>query len=132
VHHINFLVRDLAVAIPAWERVLDMPVTARDSLAGRGVDIARFRVGETWVSLVQPTRPGTVPARHLETHGEGFFLMSLEVDSLDAEVDRLGEASFSGPARDGLEDWWVRDLDIRQTFGAQLQLVSERGGLVGR
>ncbi len=127
IHHINFIVRDLASAIPAWERILDREVTSRDRLEERGVDIARFDLGQTWIVLVQPTRSGTVPAAHLEQHGEGFFLMSLETDSLQDEVGRLGETMFDGAERGGLDGWQVRDVDVAGMFGARVQLV-ESGG----
>lgn len=123
IHHINFIVRDLDAAVPAWEQVLGMPVSARDHLEQRGVDIARFRLGSAWLVLVQPVRPDTSPARYLDAHGEGFFLISFGVDSLDAERDRLGEDWFDGPVRKGLDDWQIRDLDVAQTFGALVQFT---------
>ena len=123
VHHINFLVRDLDEAVAKYERILNKPVDSRDVLADRGVDIARFKLGSTWLMLVKPTRPGTAPARHLEQHGEGFFLLSLAVDSLAEQARRLGDDAFSGPPRCGLDGWEVRDLDLSQTFDAQLQFV---------
>ena len=122
IHHINFIVRDLATAIPTWERILDRPVTRRDRLEQRNAELANFDVDGIWVVLVQPTGPG-VPADHLAAHGEGFFLMSLGVESLDAECARLGEAMLSGESRNGLDNWMVQDLQAKETFGAQLQLV---------
>ncbi|TDJ45731.1 MAG: lactoylglutathione lyase [Gammaproteobacteria bacterium] len=122
MHHVNFIVRDLAQAIPVWERVLGRSVDSRDQLDGRGVDIARFDVGGTWIVLVQPTGPG-VPADYLATHGEGFFLMSFGVTSLADESKRVGADLLEGLQRGGLDDWLVQDLDIAQTFGAQLQFV---------
>ena len=101
-----------------------MPVTSRDHLDNRGVDTARFRVGDTWILLVQPTGPEGEPARYLRENGEGFFLMSLEVDSLADEAGRLGPNMFRGGERSGVDDWRVRDLDAVQTFGAQLQFVT--------
>ena len=130
IHHINFIVRDLAEAIPVWERILGRPVTRRDRLEQRNVALANFDLGGTWVVLVQPTGPG-VPADHLTTYGEGFFLMSLGVDSLDAECARVGEAMLAGDRRAGLDDWTVQDLRIGQTFGAQLQLVQEARSVTG-
>jgi methylmalonyl-CoA/ethylmalonyl-CoA epimerase len=124
IHHVNFIVRDLDAAIPVYEKIFGIPVTARDHLESRGIDSARFRIGSSWFVLVQPVRPGTVPARHLEEHGEGFFLMSFDVDSLSAEIDRLGADSFAGSQRQGIEDWQVIDLDASQTSGAQLQLCA--------
>ena len=126
IHHINFIVRDLDAAVPVWERLLDQPVTSRDRLDSRGVDIARFQLGPTWLLLVQPTEADTVPGRFLAEHGEGFFLISLGVESLDDAIARLGEDWFDGPARAGLDDWRVCDIDIARTFGAQIQLAEDR------
>ena len=128
VHHINVLVRDLEAAILAYQRALNMPVTRRDALPARGVVAARFRVGQTWIVLVQPTRPDSLPARHLAKHGEGLFLLSLEVDSLDQEVERLGPTAFDGEPRRGADDWLVRDLHRAETCGAQLQYCQESPG----
>ena len=122
VHHINFIVRDLQQAIPVWERILDVEVTSREHMEKRGVDIARFDLGATWIVLVQPTRSGTEPAEFLDKHGEGFYLLSLETDSLSEEIRRIGEKSFDGAERDGLDDWRVRDLDLSKLYGVRIQL----------
>ncbi len=127
VHHINFVVHDLDRAVSVWEKLLDMPVAARDRLEQRGVITARFRLGAMWLVLVQPTRTDSVPGRFLAEHGEGFFLLSLGSEDLEAEVRRLGEDWFAGPVRTGLDGWQVRDLDPRRTFGALLQLTCEHG-----
>jgi methylmalonyl-CoA/ethylmalonyl-CoA epimerase len=123
IHHLNFIVRDLDQAIPVWEKLLGVAVARRDELIERGVIAARFRLGETWLVLVQPTRADSVPGRHLATHGEGFFLLSLGVGSLAAERVRLGDAAFSGPVRTGAEGWQVQDLSRSLTAGVQLQLT---------
>lgn len=125
IHHINFLVRDLEAALPAWERLLGRPADARDRLEARGVLIARFRLGDAWLALVQPYRPGTAPARHLEEHGEGFFLLSLAVDDLDAEIRRLGDSAFDGPERQGAQGWRIRDLDAAALGGVLLQFAED-------
>ncbi len=125
IHHINFLVRDLDAAIPVYERILGIPVTHRDELPDRGVRTVRFLVGGTWVVLVQPTRPDGIPARHLAEHGEGFFLMSLDVESLEKEVAVIGEGMLAGPERRGVDQWQVVDLRRDLTFGVQLQLVED-------
>ena len=125
IHHINFIVTDLEAAVGVYERMLGMPVTSRDHLSERGVDIARFRIGETWLILVQPVDPGTEPARFLEEHGEGFFLLSLGVDSVRDAVTASGLPT-RGPARDGLDDWHIHDLDPDTTFGALIQYCEHR------
>jgi methylmalonyl-CoA/ethylmalonyl-CoA epimerase len=125
IHHVVFIVRELEPAILVYEKILGMPVKRRDRLDERGAIAARFRVGDTWIMLVQPTRTDGVPGRYLETHGEGFFLMSLGVASLEAVVDRLGRDMVDGPERTGADNWRVIDLCRERTYGAQLQLCFE-------
>ena len=125
IHHINFLVRDLDAAITRYEQILGIPVTAVEALPRRNVNTARFRVGQSWLVLVQPTGEG-VPADHLNEHGEGFFLMSFEVDDLDATRERLSEAGLNLDAsRRGVANWTIADLDTAQSFNALLQFTEE-------
>ena len=120
IHHINFIVRDLDAGVARFERLLGRTVDRRDTLDARGVLTARFRLGEVWLVIVQPTREGTEPARFLATHGEGFFLLSFAVDSLD-DVEGIG------PVRRGLDDWQVADFDPADTYGVLCQ-VTQTGG----
>ncbi len=126
VHHINFLVSDLEDAVKRYESALGVQVSYRKQLPERGVKTARFRIGETWIVLVCPTDPESVPGQHLARHGEGFFLLSFEVDDLSKAVDSVraagGETGASKP-RHGLADWRVMDLDPDSFRGANLQLV---------
>jgi methylmalonyl-CoA/ethylmalonyl-CoA epimerase len=125
IHHLNFIVRNLDASIPVWERLLGRPVARRDELQERGAIAARFRLGDTWLVLVQPTRADSVPGRFLAAHGEGFFLLSVGVGSLADELERLGDGAFSGPSRVGADGWQVRDLDPALVGGLQLQFTEE-------
>ena len=104
VHHITFLVRDLEAAVPRWESLLGVGIATREMLPERGVSTARFLLGDTWLVLVQPIRADSLPGRHLAEHGEGFFLLSLAVDTLAGESDRLGDSIYAGPARRGVDE----------------------------
>lgn len=125
IHHINFLVKDLESAVERYQALLGDVELHYDDLEDRGVRTARFRLGESWLVLVQPISKDTVPARHLAQHGEGFFLLSLGVASLTDAIDEMsargGRFATDLPRR-GLEDWLVKDLDDQQFFGVQLQL----------
>jgi methylmalonyl-CoA/ethylmalonyl-CoA epimerase len=130
IHHINFLVKDLDAAISTYSALLGGARFVQDELSDRGVLTARARLGEQWVVLVQPTDPNSVPGRHLQAHGEGFFLMSLAVSDMDKSLGDLAKAGLLPTAdtdRKGLLNWWVRDLNAEQTCGVQIQLCEERG-----
>lgn len=128
IHHVNLLVHDLDAAVERYSKALGICDWIHGDLPGRGVRTARFRAGESWVVLVQPIDSGGVPARYLAEHGEGLFLLSFGVDSLEDALGRLDDSLRSGPARQGLEGWSVADLSREGFFGAQLQLTEDSQG----
>jgi len=128
VHHITLLVRDLEKAVSQWRQQLAVEEVLFDELPGRGVKTARFKAGDTWLVLVQPVSEGE-PRRVLEERGEGLFLLSLGVDSLQAATDQVvrgGGAMTANDPRSGLENWLVKDVSPDTLSGALVQLCEEQ------
>jgi methylmalonyl-CoA/ethylmalonyl-CoA epimerase len=128
IHHINFLVRDLDAAEQRYRSVLGLGPAIRDALPGRQVITARFKLGDSWLVLVQPTSEEGEPARHLRENGEGFFLISFGVNDLEAAVRRVREAGSgvtTDEPRTGLDGWRIIDIDPADTFGANVQLAED-------
>jgi methylmalonyl-CoA/ethylmalonyl-CoA epimerase len=126
IHHINFIVRDLDAAIERYRVLFGVSIGAPEILPQRGVKLARFKLSEIWVVLVQPLDPSGKPAQYLEKHGEGFFLLSCQVDDVRQAAERASAQGFSvldSEPRQGLDDWLVMDLDPDELFGATIQLV---------
>ncbi len=128
VHHINYLVRDLAEARARFTRLLGVTFGEAVELRERGALASRARLGSTWLVLVQPTRPDGVPGRYLAERGEGLFLLSLDVADVDAERNAASGrgATFSAAGlREGLDGWRILDFDAAQTPGFELQLCED-------
>ena len=128
VHHINLLVRDLQDAVARYQAAFSIEHFEYGDLPQRGVKTARFRAGETWIVLVEPTDESGVPAQHLAEHGEGLFLLSFGVDSLDecrSQIESNGDGIGEAPARQGLEGWRVLDLNPDSFAGALLQITED-------
>jgi len=66
------------------------------------VRTARVRVGDAWIVLVSPRSEDSPVANYLETHGEGFSLMSFGVDNLEQAMAELREHHISCPYCGGL------------------------------
>lgn len=127
IHHINFVVKDIDLSVEKYKSILAIDDVVFDDLPERGVKTAHFTVGEVIIILIQPVKPG-VPATFLKENGEGFFLMSFEVESLDVELARIEKAGIkldSKGTRKGLKNWLVHDIDVKESFGVQLQLCEE-------
>lgn len=112
IHHVNFVVRDLDEACARFEKTLGLSPFEVVDHAPRGANVARSRVGESWLVLVAPYDSDSVPGRHLAEHGEGFFLLSLGVDTVN-------------DPREGILDWQVED--VGELYGALFQLTKTSG-----
>jgi len=119
-------VRDLDLAVARYQQALGFGDPIRDALPERGVRIARYQLGETWLVLVQPTREDSIPGRHLREHGEGVFLVSLGVDKLDESIESVraaGVGVLDDEPRRGADGWKIQDIGPEDFFGVHLQLV---------
>ncbi len=126
IHHIDFVVRDLERAIAQYRRMFHIEFGPPELLESRGVALARFRLGEIWVVLVQPVRPDSPVQRFLDMHGEGFYHIAYRVKDVTAGAAALkaqGVRLVNEEPRRGVEGWKLIDLEMSETFGAMTQLV---------
>ena len=126
IHHINFIVKDLDEALPAYRVLFGDPVGEAEALPQRGVKLVRFKIGEIWLILVQPLGDDGIPAQFLKQHGEGFFLLSCQVDDVTkaaGKISNCGVRVLDEKPRHGLDDWQVMDLNADDFFGVNFQLL---------
>ena len=126
IHHINFIVADLDSAVDAYQRTLGLGPFEYEDIEERDVKTARVQIGDAWIVLVSPRSKDSPVAHYLETHGEGFFLMSFGVDSLEqaiAELSQQGAVSANSETRTGILGWQVADLDTEDSLGARFHVT---------
>lgn len=126
IHHVNFVVHDLEEAMVRFERALGVEPFEIIDYRPRGARIARSRVGESWLVLVSPYDPDSIPGRYLAEHGEGFFLLSLGYEDIVQRLERLeadGVDVIDQAPRNGILDWRV--ADIGDLHGAKMQLTQD-------
>ena len=94
IHHINFVVRDLDEAMPRFQKALGLRPFKVIEHRPRGAQIACSKIGESWLVLVCPYDPDSVPGKHLAKHGEGFFMLSIGYDDIVRQLERLEAILF--------------------------------------
>jgi methylmalonyl-CoA epimerase len=130
VHHVAVVVRDLVVSLELYRDLLGLELETVMEIPSDGVRIAFLGVGESKVELVEPTDPATGVARFLESRGEGFHHVCLEVSNLAETLTRLAidgvELIDSAPRR-GAEGP-VAFLHPRSCQGVLIELIEAPGG----
>ncbi|MEM7583485.1 MAG: VOC family protein [Acidobacteriota bacterium] len=130
IHHLDFVVRDLDRATQLYRRILGQEPLPREHLPQRGIDLVRFRLGETWLILVQPLSDASPVMDFLRQHGEGFFHIAYQVDDAASKGQELADDGIGVvnlEPRLGVEGWKLVDLDMADTLGVMTQLVEQVG-----
>lgn len=130
VHHVAVVVRDLDQALSFYRDRLGLPVDLVLPIESDGVTIAFLPVGESKIELVQPTDSSTGVARFLESRGEGFHHVCLEVADVAAELNRLageGVELIDLTPRPGAEGP-VAFIHPRSCNGVLVELIEAPGG----
>lgn len=119
IHHLNFVLNDLDEGILYFNKLLSS-FPELQALPERKVKTARYKIGETFLVLVQPLTTSGVVADILKKKGEGLFLISFATESIDDTLQTL-EITYKNK-REGIDGWSISDLSPVEQFGAILQL----------
>lgn len=125
IHHINFVVNNLDEAIARFKRTLNVDEFEVFEHPQRGSRVARTQIGESWLVLVCPDDPDSIPGRYLKENGEGVFLLSFGSDNIEKQLEALearGVLPTDKSPRDGVGGWRV--ADIGEFNGVILQLAA--------
>jgi methylmalonyl-CoA/ethylmalonyl-CoA epimerase len=117
-------------ALAVYRDQLGLPLDVLLPIERDGVRIAFLPVGESNIELVEPTDPDTGVARFLESRGEGFHHVCLEVDDVAAELNRLaadGVELIDKAPRRGAEGP-VAFIHPRSCHGVLVELIEAPGG----
>jgi methylmalonyl-CoA epimerase len=130
VHHVAVVVRSLEASLELYRDLLGLELETILDIPFDRVRIAFLGVGESKIELVEPTDDTTGVARFLESRGEGFHHVCLEVANLAEELTRLaidGVELIDSTPRRGAEGP-VAFLHPRSCHGVLVELIEAPGG----
>lgn len=93
INHIAIVAPDLDEATGFWAEALGLTVTQVEDVSREAVKIAFLPVGESQIELLQPTTADSGVAKYLDKRGPGLHHICLEVDDIEATLDRLKAAN---------------------------------------
>lgn len=132
IYHLGYAVEDIEAASRFYVDNFGAEPTEPETVEEQGIVATMFRVGESMVELVQPTRPDSPVGKFLAKRGEGLHHVAYEVDDLEAALGRLeksGVELIDEEPRIGVGGSRMAFVHPKSAFGVLTELVElpERG-----
>jgi methylmalonyl-CoA/ethylmalonyl-CoA epimerase len=123
--HIGIAVKDLAISIPLFEKLLNSQCYKTEQVESENVNTAFFKKGETKIELLESTNSNGVIAKFIEKKGEGLHHIAFEVADIYAEMERLKNEGFvllNETPKEGADNKLVCFLHPKSTNGVLIEL----------
>ncbi|HXE14343.1 MAG TPA: methylmalonyl-CoA epimerase [Bryobacteraceae bacterium] len=92
IDHLGIAVRGIDEALLFYTEQLALTLAARETVAGEKVNVAMLPAGDTRIELLEATGPESPIAKFIERRGPGLHHIALQVDDLQAALDRIKAA----------------------------------------
>jgi methylmalonyl-CoA/ethylmalonyl-CoA epimerase len=94
IDHIGIAVLDPKRALATFSEVLGLKLEQIEDVPSQGVTSYHLRIGESHLELLHPTDDHSPVGKFLSKRGPGIHHISLQVDDIEAERDRLVAAGL--------------------------------------
>jgi methylmalonyl-CoA/ethylmalonyl-CoA epimerase len=128
IDHVGYAVEDLDAAVRYHQRLYGAEVVHREELERDGVREALLGVGQSFIQLLEPTRPDSPVARFLERHGPGVHHVAYGVADVAAMLEafkKLGVQLVDDHPRPGSRGCTVAFLHPKGAMGVLVELVED-------
>jgi methylmalonyl-CoA/ethylmalonyl-CoA epimerase len=132
IEHIGVAVKNLAISIPVFEKILNTPCYKTEAVESEKVNTAFFKKGESKIELLESSDENGVIAKFIEKKGEGMHHIAFDVDDIEAEMKRLQAEGFvllNEKPKLGADNKLVCFLHPKGTNGVLVELCQERASL---
>ena len=129
IEHVGIAVKELAVSIPVFEKILNTGCYKTEYVDSEQVNTAFFSLGENKIELLEAVSEGSVINKFIEKKGEGLHHIAFEVDDIEAEMNRLINEGFTllnEKPKVGADNKLICFLHPKETNGVLIELVMER------
>jgi methylmalonyl-CoA/ethylmalonyl-CoA epimerase len=126
IYHLGYAVEDIEAASRFYRENFGAEPTEPEVVGEQGVIATMFRVGESMVELVQPTRRDSPVGRFLERRGEGVHHVAYQVDDLETalrELRKNGVEIIDEEPRRGAGGTRIAFIHPKSAFGVLTELV---------
>jgi methylmalonyl-CoA/ethylmalonyl-CoA epimerase len=94
ISHIGIAVRNLSSAKEVYKKLFRSEPSEDEIVESQKVKVAKFRVGEVAIELLEPTSQDSPVAKFIEKRGEGVHHIAYESDNIINDLKDLDENGF--------------------------------------
>jgi methylmalonyl-CoA/ethylmalonyl-CoA epimerase len=126
IYHLGYAVEDIEAASRFYRENFGVELTEPEVVEEQGIIATMFRVGESMIELVQPTRPDSPVGRFLARRGEGVHHVAYQVEDLEAalrELKKNGVEVVDEEPKTGAGGTRVVFVHPKSAFGVLTELV---------
>jgi methylmalonyl-CoA epimerase len=123
IDHVVIAVQDLDTAVATYQHNFGLAKVGGGEVPALGIRNAFLQIGEAQIELVTPLTGEGPVANFLAQHGSGMYLLSLEVDNLDAAVNELRHQGIRVNLTTGSAGQPLAFVSPKATHGVLLQLL---------
>jgi methylmalonyl-CoA/ethylmalonyl-CoA epimerase len=131
IEHLGIAVKNLDIAVPLYEQLLNTPCYKLETVETEGVNTAFFQTGQEKIELLEATNEDSPIAKFIAKKGEGIHHVAFEVENIEAEMKRLAALGFqllNDVPKNGADNKLVCFLHPKSTNGVLVELCQEKRG----
>lgn len=125
IAHLGIAVKDLEGPKKLYNENLGLKLKGEEVVAAQKVQVSFIQVGESNLELLLPTQADSPVGKFLETKGEGFHHLALEVEDIASAVEELKAAGvrlIDETPREGAHGALVAFIHPKATYGLLVEL----------
>ncbi len=123
IDHIAIAVKDVDAAVKTFTANFGFPIARRGEEASLQIKRAFLTIGNASLELFQPTSAENPATKFIAERGEGMYLLSLEVEDLDAAKQHLAKRSVAMKVQSVPNGPRLGFISPKSTHGVLLQLI---------
>jgi methylmalonyl-CoA epimerase len=123
IDHVAIAVKDLDAAVKTFTGNFGFPIERLGEVPALNIRRAYLTIGDAWLELFQPTNETNPAAKFIAERGEGMYVLSLEVDDLEAAAQALGQKGIKVNVQQIPSGPRLGFISPKATHGVLLQLI---------
>lgn|SRR5690554_4181551 len=128
IEHIGIAVKDLDIAIPLYEKLLNTPCYKTEEVESEKVKTAFFQTGPNKIELVAGTHESSPISKFIDKKGEGIHHIAFKVNDIKAEMNRLAKEGFvllNESPKKGADGQLICFVHPKSTHGVLIELCQD-------